>query len=149
MSVTIKDRKIAWDKFKKSMREASKKHSKRAEVGIFGNQGADLIEIAVFNEFGTATIPERSFLRSAIAENKSKLINKTAELIVLMVKGNITPQNLLIRLGEYGRSLVVEKINSGEFEPLAPATIKRKKSDVPLIETGRLRRNITSRVGKA
>ena len=41
------------------------------------------------------------------------------------------------------RNAVVRKINKGPFTPNAPATVKRKGSSQPLIDTGNLRKSIT------
>lgn len=38
--------------------------------------------------------------------------------------------------------LVQEKIESGSYEPNAPSTIRKKKSDKPLIDTGRMRQSV-------
>ena len=41
-----------------------------------------------------------------------------------------------------GVGLVQEKIESGSYEPNAPSTIRKKKSDKPLIDTGRMRQSV-------
>ena len=146
MTSAVKDNRADWDRFTKNMKEIGK--GRRVEVGIFQNQGEDLVQYAAANEFGTDKIPERSFLRSGIdeARRSGKLQRKVADLLDLVIRGKITPLAALVRLGIVGAEIVKKKIDAGPFTPLAPSTIRRKGSDVPLIETGRLRRNITSRI---
>ena len=53
-----------------------------------------------------------------------------------------TAQGALEALGVFGKGLVQEKISTGDFEPNAPSTIRKKGSDKPLIDTGRLRQSV-------
>ena len=143
---SVTDNRADWDRFVSNMKKIGK--GRRAQVGIFENQGEDLVTYAAANEFGTDKIPERSFLRAGINEatKRGDIQRKIADLIKLVILGKITPLIALLRLGMFGAEIVKKKIDAGPFAALAPSTIRRKGSSVPLIETGRLRRNITSRV---
>ena len=147
MTVIVRDNRTDWDRFVKNMKTIGK-GGRRAQVGIFQNQGEDLVTYAAANEFGTDKIPERSFLRAGIDEQRrnKKLQGKVAELIELVILGKITPLVALLRLGEWGATVVKKKIDTGPFTPLAPSTVRRKGSSIPLKETSRMWRSITSRI---
>lgn len=146
MKSVVKDNRADWDRFVNNMKQLKK--GRRVNVGIFQNQGEDLVEYAAANEFGTEKIPERSFLRAGIdeARRRGDIQRKVADLLFLVVTGKISPLAALVRLGIFGAEIVKKKIDQGPFAALAPSTIRRKGSDVPLIESGRMRRNITSRI---
>jgi hypothetical protein len=112
-----------------------------ARVGVRGEDGEDLVTIAAANEFGTATIPERSFLRSTVDEGRAKYAKLLRQAVERMVDGVPVP----LAMGVVGETLVGDvqrKIRNRIPPPNAPSTIARKGSDVPLIDTGRLRQSI-------
>lgn len=118
----------------------------QVDIGLFGEQGSDLVEYATKNEFGNQKIPERSFLRSTVDEDNRlfiKFIDKEKNGIV---KGKRTRKEALKRLGIFAEGRVKLKINKGPFVPNAPFTIKKKGSSKPLIDTGRMRGSIISKV---
>jgi hypothetical protein len=118
------------------------------DVGVFANQGSDLVIYAASNEFGTNEIPERSFLRAGIDEGRRRLQEFAKSQAVRVLLGKIKKKNALKLLGLKAEEGVIRKIDKGPFKPNAPATIKKKGSSKPLIDTGRLRQAITSRVGR-
>jgi len=108
--------------------------------------GTDVIDVAVANEFGTETIPERSFLRSAIRENKGaykKLNRKHLKKIRKM-----TAEKALELLGTEAAGHVADKVNDVSTPPNAPSTRDRKGSENPLVDTGHLKQSITHEVIK-
>ncbi len=133
----------------------------RQENGAKLPEGADpgsitYAEIATVHEFGSAdgAIPERSFLRSAFDENREK-ISKALERELLKIVDDAVREGstrlvyrALGRVGARVTGMVQAKIRNGPFVPNAPMTIARKKSDKPLIDTGRLRQSIDFEVRK-
>lgn len=104
-------------------------------VGVFGKEEA---EIAFFNEFGTRTIPARSFIRSTIAEHKQDIVANFA-----MNFQNTHDAKIAASLtSTYVENLIKTKIASGNFKPNAPSTIKKKGRNQPLIDTGRMLNSI-------
>ena len=86
-------------------------------------------------------MPQRSFLRSAYDENLpmiDKMIQRVAHGAVFGLGTNAA----LNQLGNVVQGMVQRKIVDGPFVPNSPATIKRKKSSKPLIDTGHLRQSI-------
>lgn len=92
----------------------------------------------------TVTIPERSFLRASLEENKENLKTKLAKAVHRIL---FRDTDVRSELEEFGRSfagLVTRKIQKGIDPPNRPSTIAAKKSSKPLIgKTGQLSGSIT------
>ena len=187
-----KDDRRKWDKLAKSLQEIKRTQGKSVKIGVFAEQGSDLVKYAGANEFGATIkhkgtkggvsfgfrtqkdlranrvrflkakqgvvslgttkpsgpfvikIPERSFLRSAIDENRQLIVRFIdQQAINLIVKQNQDIKRTLRLLGLFGVKLVKQKIIKGPFVPNAPATIRKKGSSKPLIDKGRLFGSIT------
>ena len=126
--------------------ELEKLRSKRVFVGfqagkVTDDRGVDMAQIAMVNERGTSTAPSRPFLRMSVDENEDK-INTTCGRELESLKSGGTAETILRRVGALGVRLVQEKIGSGSFEPNAESTIRKKGSDKPLIDTGRMRQSV-------
>ncbi|PHM54537.1 hypothetical protein [Xenorhabdus sp. KK7.4] len=109
--------------------------------------GMSNVDIAAAQEFGVpGRVPERSFLRSTVNENKEKatafLVDQIRE--TLQTNGDNTRPFAL--LGEKMVGEIQRKILAGIDPPLDPKTIKRKGSSKPLIDTGQLLQSITYEV---
>lgn len=101
------------------------------EVGFWDK---DVAEYALYNEFGTEKIPQRSFLRSTLAENRQNIVANFA--FNFRQTGNAKAAAALT--STYIENLIKAKIASGNFAPNAPATVKKKGSKTPLIDSGRM-----------
>lgn len=121
--------------------QAKDKTVKRGKGGGIRNTDQPLAAIAAIHEFGLGGMPQRSFLRSAFDENKP-MINKMGDHIVNSAIKGISTETALDQLGNVVQGMVQKKIVDGPFVPNSPATIKRKKSSRPLIDTGHLRQSI-------
>lgn len=117
-------------------------------VGVFasaGDQdGVSLAEIAACHEFGTATIPERSFLRSTFfGHGAAELKQMCSKLTQSIVLGKMDEIQALELLGTWAAAEVKKTIRANIAPALAPATIAAKKSSLPLVDTGGLIASIT------
>jgi len=114
-------------------------------AGPAESDGTPLALIAAVHEYGAPEhgIPERPFLRAAINENRAKYARLSQQALLDEARGQATPAQALGQLGEAAAGDVKNKITHGPFAPLAPATIKRKGSAKPLIDTGNLRQSVT------
>ena len=126
--------------------EMEKLRSKRVFIGfqagkVIDDRGVDMAQIAMFNEWGTSTAPARPFLRQTADENLDDIKAFGGEKIQDIAEGGMA-EDALKQLGVYGKGLVQEQIKNGTFEPNAPSTIRRKKSDKPLIDTGKMRQSV-------
>lgn len=121
--------------------QAKDKAVRRGKGGSIRNTDQPLAVIAAIHEFGLNNMPRRSFLRSAYDENLpmiDKMIQRVANGAVFGLGTNAA----LNQLGNVVQGMVQRKIVDGPFVPNSPATIKRKKSSKPLIDTGHLRQSI-------
>lgn len=121
--------------------QAKDKAVRRGKGGSIRNTDQPLAVIAAIHEFGLGDMPQRSFLRSAYDENLpmiDKMIQRVANGAVFGLGTNAA----LNQLGNVVQGMVQRKIVNGPFVPNSAATIKRKKSSKPLIDTGHLRQSI-------
>ena len=105
-----------------------------------------LLDVANYMEFGTDTVPARSFVRAWFDENEPRLRLMLVSSMRAVVAGKITKGQALQRLGLAFVGEIQQRIEDGIPPPLDPKTIKRKGSSVPLIDTGQLRSGVTHRV---
>jgi hypothetical protein len=101
-------------------------------------------QIAAVNELGSTDgrIPERSFIRSTLTENRNKYARMMGQVARRVSEGQDAPAIALHRVGFIISADVKHKIATGPFIPNAPSTIKRKKSNKPLIDKGQLVQSI-------
>ena len=135
--------------YRRILRSMGATRSAKVYVGVRQGKttedGQSLALVAAANEFGTADgrIPERSFLRSTVEENRRRYGDILRDSVIkVAVLGVSTVDRELNRLGARAAGDVQEKIRSIDTPPNAPSTIARKGTDNPLIETGRLRQSI-------
>jgi len=103
---------------------------------------ADVVDIAAFNELGTSNgIPSRPFVRQT-ADNHASEIDQAKQAVVQHVANGGTAQQAADNLGVFISDLMVNEIKEGGFAANHPKTIKRKGSDVPLIDTGQMRQSV-------
>lgn len=126
--------------------ELKKLHEQEVFIGyqageVTDDKGVDMAQIAMFNELGTSDTPSRPFLRMSVDDNQDK-INSMCKSLAGDIAGGGTAEQNLKKLGAFGVSLVQEKIGNGTFVPNAPSTIKKKGSDKPLIDTGKMRQSV-------
>lgn len=102
-----------------------------------------LAEIAVIHEFGTSTIPARSFIRATIERHREEIEAMQAKLLKKM----LPPEKMLKSkaLGLFGTflaGLIKRSISSAEdMEPLKRP--RANGSSHPLVDTGQLLNGIT------
>lgn len=115
---------------------------KKLKVGIFESakyDGTPVAQVAFWQEFGTAKIPMRPFLRNAIAKNTRKWGDSVKTALI----GTNDSEKALKMLGEIMRGDIVLSLTNLNTPPNAPSTIKQKGSSNPLIDTGLLRSSIS------
>lgn len=117
--------------------------------GTREEDGTPVAMIAAVHEFGSPSqgIPERPFLRVAVQRNRQKYVRLNRINLVKMLRGQATVDQALGQLGEMAKGDVQTEIRSGDFAPLKPATIKRKGSSRPLIDTGQMVQSIAWELG--
>ena len=107
--------------------------------------GQPIANYASANEFGTDTVPQRSFLRSTVAEHvarlRQNLVNASKAAIDLKGRRGRVAEKAAQELAK----AIKDKIRDLDSPPNAQSTIDRKGSNNPLIETGAMRDSIEAR----
>lgn len=146
--------------WKKILGVARSMNGAHVKVGVLSDQehGDDAIgnvELAATHEFGSpaAGIPERSFIRRALAWNSGPwLPSFTAKLVARVVAGQLDELKALEILGQRCVAEVRRTITAGLVEPrledsaAGRRTIARKGSSKTLVETGQMLNSISYEV---
>lgn len=151
-STTTKDR--GYKKALESFKELSKKPS--VKIGVLEKSGEHknpnseepltVVEVATFNEFGTETIPERSFIRATVDQNFEDYVEKSKTLQNKVVMQELDVKKALSILGEQIQADIVNAINTGIEPENSPTTIAAKGSSKPLVDSGQLKQSIRYQV---
>jgi len=100
-----------------------------------------MVDIALFNELGTVHSPSRPFIRDSLNNNKDKISQFMQSAAKGIVNGK-SAEDVLKKIGTFQKGLIQKEITSGNFVPNSPATIRKKGSSTPLIDTGRMRQSV-------
>lgn len=143
MAVKVKEKVTADGKKFQKMLEGLGKLQVRVGIqqGKVNEDGVDMVDIAMFNEFGTVHIPSRPFLRDSVDAHTDEINAFLQSMRSQLVRGSSAEQ-ILKKIGVFQKDLIRKEIVNGDFVPNSPETIKRKNSDKPLIDTGSMRRSI-------
>ena len=112
-------------------------HGKVAE-----DDGADVCDVAAWNEFGTVSIPARPFMREGIDRNVDGISDMLKSEGQALMNGQSSAEHLTKTLGLKMKDVIQGSITEGTWTPNAPSTISHKKSSKPLIDTGRMRQSV-------
>lgn len=150
MSVTVNDK--IWRQLQARLKSAV---GAEVSIGVLDgthSSGVPLPELAAIHEFGSPAnnIPERSFIRSTMRVCRKEFVDQQKKLVKSLL--NPSGEHVttgLDRLGAYVAKRIRERVRGGEITPsLKPATVSRKGSSVPLIDTGQLVKAIKHKVEK-
>ncbi|KRK40801.1 hypothetical protein [Loigolactobacillus bifermentans] len=105
---------------------------KKVTAGLFGGFAQ---KKAMWQEYGTSRgIPSRPFLRNTLYQKSASWSAFVGPKIVALLEGG--GANFMPELGKKMVDDIHATIDGGGFAPLAPATIQRKGSSKPLVDTG-------------
>lgn len=133
----------------------SRTKGSHVKVGVLGANadkdhggGNSVVDIAMIHEFGApaANIPERSFIRSTMVNQKGKIAAIAGKISVKVLTKNMSVPKALNILGIAAVSMIKRTITKSVPPPLKPDTVKAKGSSKPLIDTGQLLNSITHEV---
>lgn len=134
--------------------------------------GTPVASIAAVQEFGavvrgraghTIVIPPRPFLRQTVATHRSAWVRLLAQelktslrtpnragdaqhALQTLVQRLSTPKQALTTVGKAMQTDITQTIHQTHTPPNAPATIRHKGFDKPLVETGTLQNSVTFQV---
>jgi len=99
--------------------------------------GTPVAMVAVIQNYGAprAGIPPRPFFSNVVAEKSEEWPGAIAGLLKTT---NFDIDKTLAMTGEAIKGQIQNEIFNGSFTPLAPATVKRKGFDKPLVYTGHM-----------
>lgn len=122
------------------------------EVGfIHGLADPKVIERAFYHEFGTVTIPERSFIRSTMKKNARRYAAMEKRLAKQVADGKLTAKQALEWIGDEIAADMQAAIGRNIPPRLKDATIKGKKRklyarpNIALIATGEMQQSLSRR----
>jgi len=104
---------------------------------------ASIIQVALWNNYGTDRTPARPFMDLAAREMREVYKKGMNTLGPKIARGEARVDKVLDVLGLQAEDCVRRAIMDGEWQPNAPETIKRKKSERPLVDTGTMRNRVT------
>ena len=106
----------------------------RAGGRRYKRTGTNVATVALFNEFGTMTVPQRSFFRSTLFEKRAEIQEAIAEAAHEVIVKKRSPKTALSKLGKFIIGLIKQKIDRSLVwaKRNAVSTIKRKGFDYPL-----------------
>jgi hypothetical protein len=137
------ERDMGW---KRILRETRAMKRRGVKVGVLGdaerNDGQSMIDIAIYNEFGTKNIPARPFIRGSYDSKRRELGKFKDRLLAQILRGKLDTVHALKILGEHHKGQIQEYMTTLDDPPNAPSTIEAKGSSNPLIDNGQLRRSI-------
>ena len=106
----------------------------QADVANYIDNRMDVLDVAMINEFGTATIPARPFVAGAADKYRQDIATVMDGLGRKVESGSANADTAMEELGQWYEARQKDHIRSGEFEENAASTIAKKGSSVPLID---------------
>lgn len=116
-------------------------------VGFPGGSEDGVLARAVYNHYGTPTIPARPFISLSVRKNRAKYRSLLRNSAAGILKGDTTPTSALTILGLAAVADIQQTIVDLRDPPNAESTIRGKGSSNPLIDTGQMRQSVTFKVG--
>jgi hypothetical protein len=102
-----------------------------------GKPGPSIIDVAIWNNFGIG-VPRREFMNPASQEWQKYFQQMVEASSQEIANGEIDIDNFLNLMGQAGAEFISEAIVKLRRPPNALATIERKKSSNPLVDSGDL-----------
>jgi hypothetical protein len=110
--------------------------------------GASVLEVAIWNNYGTRRIPARPFFDNASIRMQRGFRRLAHDSFKQYGRGEKTAHQVFNEWGVWGKNMVQDEISSTYNPPNAPMTVLRKGSAHPLIDTGHMIQSVTYAVRK-
>lgn len=143
----VTDRDKGFEKIIATIEDLAKKEIK---VGILENaghypDGVPIVDVAVWNEYGTSNMPSRPFIRQCYALNSEKAYQMLGKAVDLILSGG-QPEAALTKVGAWYQNRMKHTLQTYPWQPNTASTIARKKGSKPLIDTGLLLKSISYQI---
>lgn len=143
----LTDRDLGWRAALQAMAAAAGKPDAQvvvgwpARAGQHRGSGLTVTQIAAIHEYGSPSrgIPQRSMLGATYDLNAARYADAARKIGIGITYGRIDLKRGLDLLGVTIKGDVQKRIAAGIMPPNTPATIARKGSSTPLIDTGQMR----------
>lgn len=132
------------------------KSNATVKVGILGEKNSRSgsmtnAQIGAMHEFGTTTIPKRSFLREPISDNLDKELKKAGLLdkkVIAKIIKESSAAELLAQVGILAEGIIADAFATGGFGKWPAWKTKGYENNTGniLVDTQQLRNSITSEV---
>lgn len=105
--------------------------------------GATIAEVASYMEYGTADIPARPFLRTALQQKETEIRKVIKKAMADLIDQRADIMTAIAHVGDAAVEAVRDTIDNASAwaAPLAASTIKAKGSSNPLVDSGAMRDN--------
>ena len=120
----------------KALKEIEYLATRQVEIGILAidksltgeNGKTTILEYAIYNEYGTPSMPARPFMRNAFDTNRGIISNLIQATPKKVIKGEKSGKEALMEIGETIRGLIIQSIATAETwaVPNDPKTLKIK-----------------------
>ena len=120
----------------KALKEIEYLATRQVEIGILAidksltgeNGKITILEYAIYNEYGTPSMPARPFMRNAFDSNKGIISNLIQAAPKKVIKGEKSGKEALMEIGETIRGLIIQSIATAQAwaVPNDPKTLKIK-----------------------
>ncbi len=124
----------------------------KIKVGLFGSGDprSNVAARGAVHEYGSTkrNIPIRPFTAQAFDMNLKILTKFINKLLTKLYFKNLPTTAFLKKIAVLHEGQIKKSIVSRLFWPLKPATIKRKKSSVQLVDTGIMLNSVKNKIGK-
>ena len=117
-----------------------------SEGNMTHSAGTSVGDIATWMEFGTQTVPQRSFIRGWADERAAWIAETLRTQFTQVIAGKRPIEQAAERIALAFEGDVKQRILRNIPPPLKPATIARKGSSLALVDTGALRNSIRAKV---
>lgn len=105
-------------------------------------QGPSIIDVAIKNNYGIG-VPQRDFMTPS-SKKWMKFFSDSLDTVRRdLMENKIDPDKFLKAMGQKGSDIISQEIIALDTPPNSPATIARKKSSNPLVDTGDMARSTT------
>lgn len=106
--------------------------------------GEELSKIALVNNFGDPAdkIPPRPFMTNA----RDEIAGKIPKIVKKRIEGGESLNRIVIRIARDMQTTVKRSFTAYDYEPNAPATVRKKGKDTPLLDTFQLQNSVRAGV---
>ena len=121
--------------FQRLQKACKAMEGKKIIVGIVGDGvDSEVLKIAHAHEYGTETLPERSFIRASFDQDQAKLGAIVSEQVGKVIDGKVSADAAANAIGAQAAQLVQSFIDDNRVK--LPSDFSKKTQHTTLYETG-------------